>query len=89
MANDRLVVPTQQRVTRLALVQHGQQLAVVVAVDVPSELVSGALGAAHQYAHLAGSLEECLDQSFCARRVVLPRWGRVTPQWSAALRPCT
>src|SRR6266704_2901336 len=58
----RLVIPAQDRVTCVALIQHGLQLALVATVDPPPKQVGGALGAAHQHAEFAGAPEQGLER---------------------------
>jgi hypothetical protein len=72
----RLVVPAQHRVTGFALVQHGLELALVLAVDPPSEQMGGSLGAAYQHAQFAGTLDR------------LDRLDRETYPQPGGFRPC-
>ena len=58
LGEGRLVVPAQHRVSGVALVQHGLQLALVAAVDASPEEMGRSIRAADQHAQFAGPLEE-------------------------------
>src|SRR5437879_429120 len=58
----RLVVPARDRVTDLTLAKHRLELALVLVGNPSPEQLAGPLGAADQYAQLAGALEERLER---------------------------
>ena len=58
LGEGRLVVPAQHGVSGVALVQHGLQLALVVAVDASPEEMGRPIRAADQHTQFAGALEE-------------------------------
>ena len=58
LGEGRLVVPAQHRMSGVALVQHGLQLALIVAVDASPEQMRRPIGAADQHAQLTGALEQ-------------------------------
>jgi hypothetical protein len=58
LGEGRLVIPAQHRMSGVALIQHGLQLAAVVAIDASAEQMRRSIGAAHQHAQLTGALEQ-------------------------------